>query len=184
MLTTKKQAGFTIVELLIVIIVIAILATLVITAYNGVQQKAANAKTISAAEAWVQIIRSYNAETGLWPTAGSCLGSNYPSGFNGDDSPGQCSHGNTWDTTVNPTFNSQIQPYANNSLPTPDMQTIGSAESWRRGITWSYTVGNAYDLFVVQNHVTTCPKLGGTTYDSFGGFGSGLICRYLIQSAS
>ena len=34
--------GFTIIELLIVIIVIAILATLVITAYNGVQTKAAD----------------------------------------------------------------------------------------------------------------------------------------------
>ena len=36
----QRQAGFTIVELLIVIIVIAILATLVIMAYNGVQQRA------------------------------------------------------------------------------------------------------------------------------------------------
>ncbi len=36
----KKQPGFTIVELLIVIVVIAILATISIVAYNGIQQRA------------------------------------------------------------------------------------------------------------------------------------------------
>jgi prepilin-type N-terminal cleavage/methylation domain-containing protein len=36
----QKQTGFTIVELLIVIVVIAILATISIVAYNGVQQRA------------------------------------------------------------------------------------------------------------------------------------------------
>lgn len=36
----QKQAGFTIVELLIVIVVIAILATISIVAYNGIQDRA------------------------------------------------------------------------------------------------------------------------------------------------
>lgn len=36
----KKQAGFTIVELLIVIVVIAILAVITIVAYNGIQTRA------------------------------------------------------------------------------------------------------------------------------------------------
>lgn len=36
----KLQKGFTIVELLIVIVVIAILATIVIVAYNGIQERA------------------------------------------------------------------------------------------------------------------------------------------------
>ena len=36
----KKQAGFTIVELLIVVVVIAILATITIVAYNGIRERA------------------------------------------------------------------------------------------------------------------------------------------------
>lgn len=36
----KKQSGFTIVELLIVIVIIAILASIVVVAYNGIQRKA------------------------------------------------------------------------------------------------------------------------------------------------
>ena len=36
----QRQSGFTIVELLIVIVIIGILATLVIVTFSGVQQKA------------------------------------------------------------------------------------------------------------------------------------------------
>lgn len=40
----RKQTGFTIVELLIVIVVIAILASITIVAYNGIQQRTRNAR--------------------------------------------------------------------------------------------------------------------------------------------
>ena len=36
----KRRTGFTIVELLIVIVIIAILAAITIVAYNGLQQRA------------------------------------------------------------------------------------------------------------------------------------------------
>ena len=47
---TDYRRGFTIVELLIVIVVIAILAGIVIVAYNGIQQRARVAAATSAAE--------------------------------------------------------------------------------------------------------------------------------------
>ena len=40
----KRKHGFTVVELLIVIVVIAILATIVLVSYNGIRNQAANAK--------------------------------------------------------------------------------------------------------------------------------------------
>ena len=46
---TKKTSGFTIVELLIVIVVIGILAAITIVSYNGVQNKAKTANALSAA---------------------------------------------------------------------------------------------------------------------------------------
>ena len=42
-----KQTGFTIVELLIVIVVIAILAAITIVAYNGIQQRAKEAEILT-----------------------------------------------------------------------------------------------------------------------------------------
>ncbi len=45
----RKQTGFTIVELLIVVVVIAILAAITIVAFNGIQDRAKASATQSAA---------------------------------------------------------------------------------------------------------------------------------------
>ena len=61
-LTTKKlrhHRGFTIVELLIVIVVIAILASITIVAYNGIQNRAQNVRMLSAFDAYEKAIRMY-----------------------------------------------------------------------------------------------------------------------------
>ncbi len=63
----KDSRGFTIVELLIVIIVIAILATLVITAYNGVQAKARDVKRHSDAGEVQKAAEAYKADHEGYP---------------------------------------------------------------------------------------------------------------------
>lgn len=67
----KDKRGFTIVELLIVIIVIGILATLVITTYNGVQSKARDDKRRTDINAIQGQVEAYNAQYGYYPTNGN-----------------------------------------------------------------------------------------------------------------
>lgn len=71
--TSKKRVtgGFTIVELLIVIVVIAILATISIVAYRGVQDRARNAQRLSDAKTIVKALELYKAQTGEYPPANS-----------------------------------------------------------------------------------------------------------------
>ncbi|HET8884028.1 MAG TPA: type II secretion system protein [Candidatus Saccharimonadales bacterium] len=70
----KKQTGFTIVELLIVIVVIGILAAITIVAYNGVQQRANNTARISAASQVIKLIESYKVVNNAYPaTISACL---------------------------------------------------------------------------------------------------------------
>ena len=65
----SKQKGFTIVELLIVVVVIAILAAITIVAYNGIQNRAKNSAAQSAAsQAGKKIASTAVLNADLYPT--------------------------------------------------------------------------------------------------------------------
>lgn len=64
----KRQSGFTIVELLIVIVVIGILATLVIVTFSGIQQKARDTKRKTDINAIDSHVEAYYANGGNYPT--------------------------------------------------------------------------------------------------------------------
>lgn len=64
----KYASGFTIVELLIVIVVIGILAAITIVAYNGVQDRAHDTAVKSDLTTIAKKIQLYNADNGNYPT--------------------------------------------------------------------------------------------------------------------
>ena len=64
----RKAHGFTIVELLIVIVVIAILAAISIAAYTNIQQRAKNTAIINAASQSLKMIEAYIAANGTYPS--------------------------------------------------------------------------------------------------------------------
>jgi len=64
----NKNKGFTIVELLIVIVVIGILATLVIVTFTGIQQKARNSQRQTDINAVDSHVEAYYASSGNYPT--------------------------------------------------------------------------------------------------------------------
>lgn len=67
MLIKNKQEGFTIVELLIVIVVIGVLAAIVIVAYNGVTRSARDASVQSDVRNFQKKIDIWKVETGQYP---------------------------------------------------------------------------------------------------------------------
>ena len=71
-----SRRGFTIVELLVVIVVIAILAALTIVAYNGVQTRAENNKTVNVVEAYAKAFQLYATDNGQYPSTSvyPCIG--------------------------------------------------------------------------------------------------------------
>ncbi|MES2876119.1 MAG: type II secretion system protein [Patescibacteria group bacterium] len=82
----QRQTGFTIVELLIVIVVIGILAAITIVAFNGIQQRARNTQRVTVAKDWQKIITAYATTNTSYPSGminnHYCLGSEgYPTNF-------------------------------------------------------------------------------------------------------
>jgi prepilin-type N-terminal cleavage/methylation domain-containing protein len=65
---SNKSRGFTIVELLIVIVVIGILATLVIVTFSGIQQKGRDSQRKTDINAVTSHVSAYYAEKGYYPT--------------------------------------------------------------------------------------------------------------------
>ena len=80
----KRNQGFTIVELLIVIVVIGILALLVITTYSGIQAKARNSKRQTDVQSLQTQLEAFFSQNGYYPSRsnvndGAWLGTNMKS---------------------------------------------------------------------------------------------------------
>lgn len=162
-----NNRGFTIVELLIVIVVIGILAAITTAAYNGVQNRANTTKTVSAVSQWVKLLNLYRADNGSFPTSVSCLGSGYGRGFDGAAATGgQCRQDNSSDTsgiTISPTFMNAMSNYVQGGGPTPAFATFGSATfPWYRGAYFypAYTGSAARIDFVLKGSSSPCPDVG------------------------
>jgi type II secretory pathway pseudopilin PulG len=88
--TAKRNAAFTLVELMIIIIVMSVLAAITIVSYNGVMSRARNAQIIDGARQYYDAIQIYKLRNGVYPkTSGelngdyiamTCLGTGYPNG--------------------------------------------------------------------------------------------------------
>lgn len=77
MTTQTKSRGFTIVELLIVIVIIAILAAITIVAYNGITNRANTSSAKAAANSAAKKAEAYSADdqggNGSYPSAAGTL---------------------------------------------------------------------------------------------------------------
>lgn len=127
----KTTSGFTIVELLIVIIVIAILAAISIVAYNGIQQRAQNIQTINAVKVYQKALIQYAIDNHAYPGAQWCFGEQGCAGISSNSS----------------VANNAIRPYFNNasSLPQPSQVAVQyGGSNTRTGAAYSYS--NTYML--------------------------------------
>lgn len=156
---TSKAKGFTIVELLIVIVVIAILAAVTIVAYNGIQAKAKAAAVESQVDKYRKALMQYATINRDYPrtTESFCLGeaSNYPSG---------CYAGTTTDVATETKLRSVMS-----TLPKVDTSCkVMGAETCRRNMPFIYQsnatvngVSSPYSIMYFLDDAQNC-KLSGT----------------------
>lgn len=167
----KDSNGFTIVELLIVIVVIAILAAIGVATYRGVQERAYAAKAASIADVYISAIKMYKAEKGVYPEVSGdnswsfvCLGTanDYPA--NSTYSAGDCHRDDSFSYRegVSSGLNTLLSSYMN-SAPSGALPSVFDGEDrYFRGVRYWSTSGWGYIYYVLKGH-QDCPK--GTRSD-------------------
>lgn len=135
-----SKSGFTLVELIIVIVVIGILTAISTVAYNGIQQRARNVQVLSGVNAYQKAIISYAVINSGYPAYNACLGANYPSN--------QCWNGTNGTYTVNSTLDSLLSTYIGGTKPTLSTKPLQvTATDQRLGGLYRYT--SATDVKII-----------------------------------
>lgn len=161
----KTTSGFTIVELLIVVVVIGILAAITIVVYNGVQARAENTTTTAVVSAYVKAFTLYAADKGSYPSSATypCLGTyaNDECGRVTVTTPVCPNY--TGRAIKNTAFDTEIAPYLGSNKPIGSKQTIDCSGDIYVG---AHMGANASDPKVLYMQVfykgdTACPSIGG-----------------------
>lgn len=154
----QTQPGFTIVELLIVIVVIGILAAITIVAYNGIQGRANDAAIKSDLSSIAKKIQFYKVDQGVYPVGAAQLGTL-------DLQVTKSAYGNHYMVSAN-AYNLL---YCRNNTSSPNQ--FGLVAYSKSGNSFQYTNGQVSDYTDPKvGSATTCSSLGidiGTSRDYF-----------------
>lgn len=147
----KNTYGFTIVELLIVIVVIGILSSITVVAFNGVQNRANNTARYQEVMAWHKLIQAYIAQEGKLPPVANdsyCLGAGFP---DGDGFPGgECrDYAAYWTTTYHETNSaalmSELKKLATTLPNGPRKPVNGTVGPYITTYPGSYTITSVFN---------------------------------------
>lgn len=150
-----RQRGFTIVELLIVIVVVAILAAITIVAFNGVQQRGRDADRKSGVAAIAKALELYYTDNGEYPV-----------------SSGSTTINSSWSTTADASWanlETQLRPYLGNvpddPKPTPGIPGMsGGGYNYDYYANKSSYCGSAYGQMYILVY-----RLEGTQQNTYIG---------------
>ena len=179
----RIESGFTIVELLVVIVVIGILSAIGVVAFRNIQERAYSARVISAVDSYGKGLKMYHITNGRFPdygtSWGTCLGrtTDYPAA---DGFPAGACYMRSDGTSIeyaNDNLYSELQTIIK-TMPDPTLklaeETYGSGVKGRyRGIYYEHQNNSpgstwpdwAYVEYVVKGQVP-CPQDYSTRYSA------------------
>lgn len=186
----RGQSGFTIVELLIVIVVIGILAAITIVAFSGVQQRARNTATQQGLANYAKIFTLYTqADGNKYP------GALQPYCIKDDKNNSSCGQVGSGAETcfdlgvVNRSTTVDTALAGAGSLPTVSSQTTDcGGQPYRGAFVYVFADGRNGDVFSFFSGNIPCPEVGGLRAHSGLGLpirqqqGNTTLCIYALPA--
>ncbi len=180
----KNKYGFTIVELLIVIVVIAILAAVTIVVYNGIQSRAKVTQQTTAIAQYVKAIHIYIADKGTLPVIITTPGNAFACINPPTSSPPCYGPATAETTTATDTLTANMRDYISSTPAFLSGEPILLAYASGASTGTSFE-DDTYFWARFPVVLSSCPSIGGlrptdgglASYDIVG---SKTVCRYLI----
>lgn len=183
MRNSRQNYGFTIVELLIVIVVVGILAAISIVAYNGIQQRASNTITSDATMQFIKAYGLYGIEHGSYPASTGCLGEGYPANrcLSQNGTNACFGMGASGPATA---ANTALREYMGGNLPSPSMQAIPCGGTTYIGIyAWYNSANGRVTVHNVLNGDVPCPPMSPNVISTSKAVTEGATrCAYLLEA--
>lgn len=158
----KSGSGFTIVELLIVVVVIAILAAITIVSYNGISQRAKNAQLLATVDGYTKALQLYKVQNGEFPVVNAgesgatnvaCMGN--PSDFLAESpfDAGSCAVIGSSQFKASSTLMSQLTSVSS-KLPSPVLTAINGngGQVSMRGILYANSPPTTYLQYIIPGN--------------------------------
>ena len=194
-----RSRGFTIVELIVVISVIGILASISLVVYSGVQARAQKTKVVSTVQAFKGALELHKIKEGTYPmpwmgTYSYCLGTGYTEHQNisGSGQP-DCRWGSWGEINTSAAFNSAIAKYGAPNDTQIEQKIQGSSSDGVVGMYYDHNAPTNLDgspqkhwiVYVVPDKtcglivpvITSWPNLTSKSDDAVSEhFGTGGLC--------
>ena len=167
--------GFTIVELLIVVVVIAILASITVVSYSGITTQTKNTQTVAAASDYATMLVAYNIKNNSWPiTTNTCIGVT-PCGRISGSGADLCDLGQGPVSATEPLTSLLLSSSGAVSISSPSNQTVQCASGEFKGV-WYWGDANQRRLTYYLAGDQDCPRLAGTTSNTKRSSGNATAC--------
>jgi len=188
--TYRQKSGFTIIELLIVVVVIAVLAIIAAVSYNYVVKLSYNSQIKSGVQSYYEAVKAYKLAKGVYPqtqreqsgqrVAMTCLGKGYKNQACGEVTGVKVYEDSLFNSQMASFLKTTTDPVSDKMLPVPGETFIGAVYGIDVAISSSTGYGRVIE-YAMYGDNADCGIIQAYSYSTDNGT---TACEILLEEVS